>query len=131
MENQFTTLTKSYYDNYLEYKLTGNQSYQKAYTSADQGIQTILTNLRNDVKTQNDIITNFYNSKVTDKILDNRSEIEKTQATLVENKDKVTTAEMRYPAVINQTSPEGPVVPTSYIVATSVLFVIAGLLMAV
>ena len=131
MENQFTTLTKSYYDNYLEYKLTGNQSYQKAYTSADQGIQTILTNLRNDVKTQNDIITNFYNSKVTDKILDNRSEIEKTQATLVENKDKVTTAEMRYPSVMNQTSPEGPVVPTSYIVATSVLFVIAGLLMAV
>ena len=64
MDNQFTTLTKSYYDNFLEYKLTGNESSQKAYMSAEQGIESILDGLGVEVDSQSSAISNFYKSGV-------------------------------------------------------------------
>jgi len=48
MDKQFHTLAKSYIDNYVEYAKTGTQSYQTAYQSAEQGIQTILENLQKE-----------------------------------------------------------------------------------
>jgi hypothetical protein len=68
MENQFATLTKSYYDNFLEYKLTGNESNQKAYMSAEQGIQSILNGLNDEVNAQSNSIASFYQSDVQGKL---------------------------------------------------------------
>ncbi len=129
MDNQFTNLTKSFYDNFLEYRIGGSTGSQTAYTAADQGIKTILDGLRNRVNVQNQEITNFYNSDVEGKLKNIRSEIEATQQTLVTNKDKVVTAQMRTPEVMPQASSTS--VPIGYWIGIGVLITIAALLMVV
>jgi len=42
MDNQFNTLMRSYHDNYLQYKLTGDQKYQTAYQAAEKGLDAII-----------------------------------------------------------------------------------------
>lgn len=125
MDNQFTTLTKSYYDNFLQYKLTGNESNQKAYMSAEQGIQNILSGLTDQVNSQNDSITNFYKSDVQTKLKTIRSDIQSTQRDIVLNKDSLAAAEMRTPT---STAPVSESIPTSYLFMTGALLVIGALL---
>ena len=52
MDSQFNTLVSSYRDNYVQYKVTGNTKFQSAYESAQQGIQTILNSLENEVSNE-------------------------------------------------------------------------------
>lgn len=125
MDNQFSTLTKSYYDNFLEYKLTGNESNQKAYMSAEQGIQSILNGLTEQVNSQNTSITNFYNSDIQSKLKTARSEIQAAQRNIITNKDSLSAAEMRS-SVISQ--PVAESIPTSYLVMTGALLIIGALL---
>ena len=126
MENQFATLTKSYYDNFLEYKLTGNESNQKAYMSAEQGIQTILNGLNDEVNAQSNSIASFYQSDVQGKLKSIRSDIQSTQRNIITNKDSLSAAEMRIPtAPVSDQS-----IPSSYLMITGALLIIGALLSA-
>lgn len=126
MENQFATLTKSYYDNFLEYKLTGNESNQKAYMSAEQGIQSILKGLNDEVNAQSSSISNFYQSDVQGKLKSIRSDIQSTQRNIITNKDSLSAAEMRIPtAPVTDQS-----IPSSYLMITGALLIIGALLSA-
>jgi hypothetical protein len=60
MDTQFTTLTRSYHDNYLQYALTGNPTYQTAYENAKDGLDTIISSLQSEVDEQESTISNFY-----------------------------------------------------------------------
>jgi len=124
MDKQFTTLTSSYYDNYLQYKLTGNSSYQNSYMSADQGIQSILSSLQDQVNTQNQQITSFYNTDVEGKLRELQGDIATTQKGIKREKDDVTSATMRsVPAPITST------IPQSYYISIGVLSGVAILLL--
>jgi len=124
MDKQFTTLTSSYYDNYLQYKLTGNQSYQNSYMSADQGIQSILSNLQDQVDAQNQQINAFYQADVEGKLRDIQSGIRSTQRNIIKEKDDATGAAMR-----TQSSSFGSI-PQSYYISIGSLTAIAFLLLA-
>lgn len=126
MDKQFTTLTSSYYDNYLQYKLTGNSSYQNSYTSADEGIQTILSSLRDQVNTQNQQINDFYQADVEGKLRSLQSDIQSTQRTILKEKDAATAATMR----TQSSSSSFGSIPQSYYISIGSLTAIVVLLLA-
>lgn len=45
----FTSAKKQYYDNYMEYKLTGQPSYKTAYEGAHQSMENTLNALQSQV----------------------------------------------------------------------------------
>jgi hypothetical protein len=95
MDNQFTTLSRSYHDNYIEYAVTGNDTYKTAYMSAQQGIDTIISSLQGEVSDQQSSISNFYNSGVEGKIRDARASAKNARADAVTQGDKLVASEMR------------------------------------
>lgn len=123
MDNQFTTLTNSYSDNYLQYKLTGNPSYQNSYMSAEQGIQNLLSSLQDQVNAQNRQITNFYQSDVEGKLKELQSQINSAEKGIDKGRDKLTAATMRATPVSYQ-------IPQSYYISIGVLTATAVLLLA-
>jgi hypothetical protein len=126
MDKQFTTLTSSYYDNYLQYKLTGNPSYQNSYMSADQGIQSILSSLQDQVNTQNQQINSFYQADVEGKLRSLQSDIRSTQRTILNEKDNSTAATMRTQSSVSSFGS----IPQSYYISIGSLTAIAFLLLA-
>jgi hypothetical protein len=123
MDKQFTTLRSSYYDNYLQYKLTGNQSYQNSYMSAEQGIQAILSSLQDQINSEKQQISSFYNTDVEGKLRDDQSKIHSAQRNILKESDAVTTAKIR-----NQPLSSSFSIPTSYIISIGVLSGVAVLL---
>lgn len=95
MDSQFNTLIRSYHDNYLQYKLTGTDSYKNAYTSAQQGIETILSTLQDSVESQKATISDFYKEDVEGKLRSLQSESKSLQYGIIEQKDQLTAAEKR------------------------------------
>lgn len=124
MDKQFTTLRSSYYDNYLQYKLTGNASYQNSYMSAEQGIQSILSSLQDQINTQNQQISSFYNTDVEGKLRDDQSKIRNAQKNILKESDAVTAAQMRNQPLTSSI----PSIPTSYYIAGGALIATAFLL---
>jgi hypothetical protein len=94
-DTQFNTLIRSLRDNYLQYKLTGGQGYQRSYTSAQDGIEKILSDLEKTVETQKSQITDFYKTDVEGKLKGLQSQSRNLQQTLIEQKDELTAAEIR------------------------------------
>lgn len=123
MDNQFTTLTNSYSDNYLQYKITGNPSYQNSYMSAEQGIQSLLSGLQDQVNAQNRQITSFYQSDVEGKLKEIQSQINSTEKDLAKGRDQLTAATMRSTPVSYQ-------IPQSYYISIGVLTATVVLLLA-
>ena len=126
MDKQFTTLTSSYYDNYLQSKLTGNSSYQNSYMSAEEGIQSILSSLQDQVNTQNQQINSFYQADVEGKLRSLQSDITSTQRTILKEKDEATAASMR----TQGSSSSFGSIPSSYYIPIGSLTAIAVLLLA-
>jgi hypothetical protein len=126
MDKQFTTLRSSYYDNYLQYKLTGNQSYQNSYMSAEQGIQSILSSLQDQINTHNQQISSFYNTDVEGKLRDDQSKIRNTQRNILKESDEVKAANMRLQPLTSSM----PNIPTSYYISIGALIATAFLLTA-
>jgi peptidoglycan hydrolase CwlO-like protein len=124
MDKQFTTLTSSYYDNYLQYKITGNPSYQNSYMSADQGIQSILSSLQDQINAQNQQISAFYNADVEGKLRSLQSDIRSTQRNILKESDEATAASMR------ATPTSFGSIPTSYYISAGSLTAIVFLLLA-
>lgn len=125
MDKQFTTLTSSYHDNYLQYKVTGNASYQNSYMSAEQGIQSILSGLQDQVNAQNQQIAAFYNTDVEGKLRDLQGDIRSTQKNIVKDRDQAVGASMR----MTTTTPSSFQIPQSYTISIGVLSAAAILLL--
>ena len=125
MDSQFNTLVRSYHDNYLQYRTTGKQSYQTAYQSAQQGIDTILKTLDDEVKAQKKEVSDFYKSGVEARLKDLQHENKVLQHGLSDERDQITAANIRASAV--QVTPIHPL--TGYYIAGGVLAGVIGLLM--
>lgn len=124
MDSQFNTLIRSYHDNFLQYKLTGNTSYQQSYQSAQQGIETILSSLESQNSKQKKDMSDFYNEDVEGKLRDLHSETTNVRKKLVSENDQVIEAKMR-----STSSVESPSMTNRYI-ALGVMSAIAIGLMA-
>jgi len=127
MDNQFTTLTSSYHDNYIQYKVTGNSSYQNSFLSAEEGIKNIISSLQDQIETQRQQINTFYNSDVEAKLRDAQSQIRLTQKNLAKDKDREVAASIRNSST---TTTSLPTIPTSYLISIGVLTGVAVLLSA-
>lgn len=95
MDSQFNTLIRSYHDNFLQYKLTGNSGYENSYKSAQQGIEAILSGLRSEVQGQDSEISSFYSDDVEGRLRELKSDTRTAQASLVSDKDSLETAQIR------------------------------------
>ena len=128
MDGQFNTLVRSYHDNYIQYKLTGGQSYQNAYMSAQEGIQSILDSLQKQASEQQAQISDFYKSDVEGKIRDTQSGITKYQKKIVSTEDQIEAAKMRTETPLPSPPIQTPLM--SQYIAIATLGVIALGLMA-
>jgi hypothetical protein len=104
MDSQFTTLLKSYSDNYIQFKVTGSASYKNGYTSAQQGLDSIISQLQDNVNAQKQQISDFYKSGVEQKILDLDQRNKFLQRGIVSEQDEITAARMRAETPISPTS---------------------------
>lgn len=95
MDSQFNSLVRSYSDNYIQFKVTGAPRYQTAYQSAQQGIQSILSQLQETVDTQKRQISEFYKSGVEQKLQDLEQRNRFLQRGIVSEKDEIVAAQMR------------------------------------
>lgn len=128
MDGQFNTLVRSYHDNYIQYKITGGQSYQNAYMSAQEGIKNILDSLQKQATDQQAQISDFYKSDVEEKLRDTRTGITKYQRKIVRTEDEIEAAKIR-----GEAPPVPPPIQTplmSQYITLSILGVLALGLMA-
>ena len=95
MDSQFNSLLQSYSDNYIQFKVTGNPSYQNGYTSAQQGLNTIVSQLQSVVDTQKQQISAFYKSGVEQKLTDLEQRNRFLQRGIVSENDEIVAAQMR------------------------------------
>jgi hypothetical protein len=66
MDSQFNTLARSYHDNFLEHRVTGEDRYQTSYEGAKEGIENILKTMNDDVQKKQQELADFYRSGVRD-----------------------------------------------------------------
>jgi peptidoglycan hydrolase CwlO-like protein len=128
MDTQFNTLTRSYHDNYIQYKITGSQTYQTAYQAAEQGLQTILNSLQDQVTQQQSQISDFYKGDVEGKLRDTQSDMKKYQRKIVKTEDAIEAAKIRSEAPPASPPPQTPLM--GQYIALSILGVLAFGLMA-
>jgi hypothetical protein len=128
MDSQFNSLVQSYSSNYVQYKVTGNPSYQNAYTAAQQGLDTIIGQLQDEISSGKQQIAAFYKSGVEQKITDLNLKNRKLQRGILTEKDDITAAKMRGEQPI---PPPAPTVSTSQYVALGLLGVTMVVLMVV
>lgn len=95
MDSQFNSLLRSYSDNYVQFKVTGNSSYQKGYTAAQQGLDSIISQLQSSTDSQKQQIADFYKSGVEQKVLDLEQRNRFLQRGIVAEKDEIVAAQMR------------------------------------
>jgi hypothetical protein len=95
MDSQFNTLTQSFSNNYIEFRVTGDPKYQSAYTSAMQGLQSIVNSLKQNVDAQKKNISDFYQSGVVESIQEKEANKKMMQRGIVTQKDDIIANEMR------------------------------------
>jgi hypothetical protein len=95
MDGQFTTLMRSYHDNYVQYALTGGPAYQNAFKSAQDGLDTIIASLQAEVDEQKKSINAFYQTNPEKSIRDLESSTMDTKRQLVSQDDLLTAAKLR------------------------------------
>lgn len=118
MDSQFNTLLRSYSDNYVQFKVTGASKFQQGYTAAQQGLDSILDQMRNSVDAQKQQMSAFYKSGVEQKLTKLNQDNRFLQRGIVSEKDEVTAASMRSDS---QTSIQLPAIQTWQYVALGVL----------
>lgn len=97
MDNQFTTLTRSYRDNYLQYSLTGNNSYKTAYEAAKEGLDNIIKSLTTNVETNSRNLKNAGGTNSASIFHDKQAGLSDIGGAIHKQKDRVVAAEMRQP----------------------------------
>jgi len=122
MDSQFHSLENSFSTNYVQYKVTGNNSYQNSYNAAKQGLETILANLENDVNASTNEINDFYKSGIEQEIGKLSSSNRKLQKGITVENDSLIAEKSR-----NQQGFQTGITTTQYISAGVCLAIIAGL----
>lgn len=126
MDSQFNSLLQSYNSNYVQHKVTGKPSYQTAYESAKQGIDSIIAQLQDQVNTEKSQIADFYKSGVEQKLIDQQQNNQQTQSGILTENDEIIAAKIR----ADQPTPPPPVAPIStaqYITMGVLVVAIIGL----
>lgn len=95
MDSQFNTLTQSFSNNYIEFRVTGDTKYQSAYTSAMEGLQSIVNSLKQNVDAQKKNISDFYQSGIVESIQEKEANKKLMQRGIVTQKDDIIANEMR------------------------------------
>jgi DNA primase large subunit len=126
MDSQWNSLLQSYNSNYVQYKVTGNQKYKNSYISAQEGLDSILSQIKGDVDSGKAQMSAFYKSGVEQKIMDLQLRNRKLQRGIVSEKDDIAAAKIRNEHPASTTSPSS--ITTSQYIAIGVLGVtLAGL----
>ena len=126
MDSQWNSLLQSYNSNYVQYKVTGNQKYKNSYISAQEGLDSILSQIKDDVDSGKAQMSAFYKSGVEQKIMDLQLRNRKLQRGIVSEKDEIAAAKIRNEHPASTTSPSS--ITTSQYIAIGVLGVtLAGL----
>ena len=123
MDSQFNTLLRSFHDNYLQYKMTANSSYQNAYQTAQTGLDNIINQLQTTSDQQKSEISSFYKADVEGQLKDLQSKQRKLQKNIVQQTDELNAAKMRLESPVI-TSPDY----TGYYIAMGVMAGIAGVM---
>lgn len=95
MDSQFTTLTRSYHDNFLQYATTGGSAYKTAYEAAKDGLDNIISSVQSEVDSQDETISNFYKTGTEGKLRDLHSQTINAKRNVVTGHDDLVTAKMR------------------------------------
>jgi hypothetical protein len=119
MDSQFNSLIQSYSSNFVQYKVTGNQSYQNGYTSAQQGLESIISQLQAEVDSGKAQIADFYKSGIEQKIKAVDGKNRKLQRGIIGEKDEIAAAKIRNEKPAPAPSP--PPVSTGQYIALGVL----------
>jgi hypothetical protein len=127
MDTQFNTLKQSYYDNYLQYRITGNPSYQNSYLAAEQGIQNVISTLSDQINTSQSDISNFYNKSTEDRLRQLQSDTKFAQQEIISEGDQATAATMRQQSYQSIAPPSS--LNNYYIAIGSLAVVMFGLMM--
>ena len=99
MDSQFNELRRSYHDNFLEYRVTGDPKYKTAYESAGEGIRTIIAGIEADVSARKKEIADFYTENTEEKLNDLRAKSRELKAGLAAEDDLLKAASMRQESV--------------------------------
>lgn len=116
MDNQFTTLSRSYRDNYLQYSLTGNQTYKTAYEAAKQGLDNIIQSMTTEVETNSQNLRNAVGADAASLFQDKQMGLGNVGSAIHKQKDRVVEAQMRQPP-----APPAPSYITQYLVISGML----------
>lgn len=123
MDNQFNTLMRSYHDNFLQFKLTGNQKYKVAYEAAQTGLDSIVLSKNQEVESDAQNIQSTLGTDAENKMKDVKSQSIHLGHGLVDEHDQEVAAEMR-----NASASAPPVsLTTQYIILGCLVTAIAGL----
>jgi hypothetical protein len=128
MDSQFNSLVQSYSSNYVQYKVTGNPSYQNSYISAQQGLDTIIGQLQDEINSGKKQISDFYKSGVEQKITNLNLKNRKLQRGILTENDGIVAAKTRNQQI--NSSPSLSPITTSQYVAIGLLSVTMVALMA-
>jgi len=104
MDSQFNELTRSYHDNFLEYKVTGDPKYKTAYESAQTGIQSILATTQAEVTKQKNEIAAFYASNPEESLNALRADSRELKSNLIAEDDEFTAANLREQPIVDMPS---------------------------
>ena len=97
MDNQFTTLSRSYRDNYLQYSVTGNNTYKTAYESAKEGLDNIIKSMTTEVSTNSQNLKNAAGANAASLFRDKQAGLSNIGGAIHNQKDRVVEAQMRQP----------------------------------
>ena len=122
MDSQFNSLMNSYNSNYVQYKVTGNKSYETAYNAAKQGLESILNNFKEQVGTEKKDIADFYQSNADQKAIEAGQKNRKLQRGILLEKDEIEAAKIR-----NEQPAPTPVAP---LITNTQYFLLGGLTLA-
>ena len=126
MDSQFNSLIQSYNSNYVQYRVTGNQTYQSGYTSAQQGLDSILSQLQEEVNNEKTRISDFYKSGIEESISTLGQKNRKLQRGMLAEADDITAAKIRNQQPVTIT-PSPSISTTQYITVGVLAAIVAGL----
>lgn len=104
MDSQFNSLSQSYHDNYVQYKITGSSKYQSSYEAAKQGLDTLVGKLKTQVDEQRKQFADFYKSGVEHKLVELDQQNRLLQRGIVSEKDEIEAAKMRSQGTVISTN---------------------------
>ena len=95
MDSQFNALTQSFNSNYIQYKVTGNPSYQTGYQAAQDGLNSIIQSMQDEISAEKSSISDFFKSGVEEKLNNLQAKNRKLQRGILTEQDDIAASKMR------------------------------------